>query len=192
MTEVLLWSVIAAALLFDFVNGFHDAANSIATVVATRVLPPFAAVVWAAAFNFLAFLVTHFDPNSALPAAHSRKFPLLLSMPGTIMTSGVRRATTKEWKGTKLLRTYIKNPDNHSFFSDFWGSAADDNMRAFTDLLGWEALPPLFRDVNVIENIMKDHPTVETSNGLNQFVAASGQFASHPLFCCQHGLVTFF
>ena len=57
MTDVLLWSVIAAALLFDFVNGFHDAANSIATVVATRVLPPFAAVVWAAAFNFLAFLV---------------------------------------------------------------------------------------------------------------------------------------
>ena len=57
MSEVLLWSVIAAALLFDFVNGFHDAANSIATVVATRVLPPFAAVVWAAAFNFLAFLI---------------------------------------------------------------------------------------------------------------------------------------
>jgi len=57
MSDVLLWLVIAAALLFDFVNGFHDAANSIATVVATRVLPPFAAVVWAAAFNFIAFLV---------------------------------------------------------------------------------------------------------------------------------------
>jgi PiT family inorganic phosphate transporter len=56
-TDVLLWTVIAVALIFDFVNGFHDAANSIATVVATRVLPPFVAVCWAAAFNFIAFLV---------------------------------------------------------------------------------------------------------------------------------------
>ena len=57
MAEFLLWTVIAVALVFDFVNGFHDAANSIATVVATRVLPPFVAVCWAAAFNFIAFLV---------------------------------------------------------------------------------------------------------------------------------------
>jgi PiT family inorganic phosphate transporter len=56
MDPVLL-SVIAlvgVALIFDFINGFHDAANSIATVVSTRVLTPFQAVVWAAAFNFLA------------------------------------------------------------------------------------------------------------------------------------------
>ncbi|MCX6625110.1 MAG: inorganic phosphate transporter [Acidobacteria bacterium] len=45
--------VIAVALAFDFINGFHDAANSIATVVATRVLTPFQAVVWAAFFNFV-------------------------------------------------------------------------------------------------------------------------------------------
>jgi PiT family inorganic phosphate transporter len=49
--------VIAIALAFDFVNGFHDAANSIATVVSTRVLSPRIAVVWAAVFNFVAFLV---------------------------------------------------------------------------------------------------------------------------------------
>jgi PiT family inorganic phosphate transporter len=49
--------VIAVALGFDFVNGFHDAANSIATVVSTRVLSPRVAVVWAAFFNFAAFLV---------------------------------------------------------------------------------------------------------------------------------------
>ena len=49
--------VIAIALVFDFVNGFHDAANSIATVVSTRVLSPRIAVVWAAVFNFVAFLV---------------------------------------------------------------------------------------------------------------------------------------
>jgi PiT family inorganic phosphate transporter len=49
--------VIAVALGFDYVNGFHDAANSIATVVSTRVLTPRIAVVWAAFFNFVAFLV---------------------------------------------------------------------------------------------------------------------------------------
>ena len=49
--------IIAVALIFDFINGFHDAANSIATVVSTRVLSPHAAVVWAAFFNFVAFLV---------------------------------------------------------------------------------------------------------------------------------------
>jgi PiT family inorganic phosphate transporter len=49
--------VIGIALVFDFVNGFHDAANSIATVVSTRVLSPRLAVIWAAFFNFAAFLV---------------------------------------------------------------------------------------------------------------------------------------
>ncbi len=49
--------VIAVALAFDFVNGFHDAANSIATIVSTRVLSPRLAVIWAAVFNFVAFLV---------------------------------------------------------------------------------------------------------------------------------------
>src|SRR6187549_3006736 len=52
-----VWALIALALLFDFLNGFHDAANSVATVVSTRVLSPQAAVVWAAFFNFIAFLV---------------------------------------------------------------------------------------------------------------------------------------
>lgn len=49
--------IILVALVFDYVNGFHDAANSIATVVATRVLSPGVAVAWAAFFNFVAFLV---------------------------------------------------------------------------------------------------------------------------------------
>ncbi|MGE4232520.1 MAG: anion permease [Bacteriovoracia bacterium] len=48
--------VIILALVFDFINGFHDAANSIATIVSTRVLKPQHAVIWAAFFNFIAFL----------------------------------------------------------------------------------------------------------------------------------------
>jgi PiT family inorganic phosphate transporter len=53
---LILIFLIAVALLFDFLNGLHDAANSIATIVATRVLPPVFAVGWAAFFNFIAFL----------------------------------------------------------------------------------------------------------------------------------------
>ena len=49
--------IVLSALLFDFLNGFHDAANSIATVVSTRVLSPMTAVIWAAFFNFVAFMI---------------------------------------------------------------------------------------------------------------------------------------
>jgi inorganic phosphate transporter, PiT family len=53
---VLIAALVAVALVFDFLNGLHDAANSIATVVSTRVLSPSIAVIWAAFFNFIAFL----------------------------------------------------------------------------------------------------------------------------------------
>ncbi len=56
MTPFLI-TVIALALIFDYINGFHDAANSIATVVSTKVLTPFQAVLWAAVFNSLAFFI---------------------------------------------------------------------------------------------------------------------------------------
>src|SRR5215212_3685051 len=49
--------IVVIALVFDYINGFHDAANSIATIVSTRVLSPGMAVVWAAFFNFVAFVV---------------------------------------------------------------------------------------------------------------------------------------
>jgi PiT family inorganic phosphate transporter len=57
MNFTLLLVVISLALLFDFINGFHDAANSIATIVSTKVLTPLQAVIWAAFFNFIAYLV---------------------------------------------------------------------------------------------------------------------------------------
>lgn len=54
----LLLVIIVLALGFDYINGFHDAANSIATIVTTRVLTPFQAVLWAAAFNFAAYFIS--------------------------------------------------------------------------------------------------------------------------------------
>ena len=56
----LLIVIIVLALLFDFINGFHDAANSIATIVSTKVLTPFQAVLWAAFFNFVAFFIAKY------------------------------------------------------------------------------------------------------------------------------------
>src|SRR5882762_2662314 len=53
----ILIALIVVALVFDFLNGLHDAANSIATVVSTRVLRPQTAVAWAAFFNFVAFMI---------------------------------------------------------------------------------------------------------------------------------------
>ena len=52
--------IIILALIFDYINGFHDAANSIATIVSTKVLTPFQAVLWAAVFNFAAFFVSKY------------------------------------------------------------------------------------------------------------------------------------
>jgi len=52
--------IIALALIFDYINGFHDAANSIATIVSTKVLTPFQAVLWAAVFNFAAFFIARY------------------------------------------------------------------------------------------------------------------------------------
>ncbi|KQR93483.1 inorganic phosphate transporter [Chryseobacterium sp. Leaf180] len=54
---ILLMVIIALALIFDYINGFHDAANSIATIVSTKVLTPFQAVLWAALWNFAAFFI---------------------------------------------------------------------------------------------------------------------------------------
>ncbi|MDR1381642.1 MAG: inorganic phosphate transporter [Tannerella sp.] len=56
----LLIAIIVLSLLFDYINGFHDAANSIATIVSTKVLTPFQAVLWAAFFNFTAFFIAKY------------------------------------------------------------------------------------------------------------------------------------
>jgi inorganic phosphate transporter, PiT family len=60
---IFLYIVVALVLIFDFINGFHDSANSIATIVSTKVLSPVAAVTMAAFFNFIAFLI--FEPKVA-------------------------------------------------------------------------------------------------------------------------------
>ncbi|MBD0369558.1 MAG: inorganic phosphate transporter [Pyrinomonadaceae bacterium] len=85
--------LVALALIFDYINGFHDAANSIATVVSTRVLSPGIAVIWAAFFNFIAFVVFGTRVAKAigdgvrmdLIAADMRLYVLLAALVGAIV-----------------------------------------------------------------------------------------------------------
>ena len=81
----LVIALVALALIFDFLNGVHDAANSIATVVSTRVLSPHAAVVWAACFNFIAFLFFGLHVAQTMGTG-------LISANVVGLTRGVRRA----------------------------------------------------------------------------------------------------
>ena len=78
--------IIAFALIFDFINGFHDAANSIATIVSTKVLTPFQAVVWAAFFNFVAFFIfkEHGVANTVASTVHSESISLVVILCGVL------------------------------------------------------------------------------------------------------------
>src|SRR5438477_2365742 len=87
---VTLVLLILVALSFDYFNGFHDAANSIATVVSTRVLSPRMAVAWAAFFNFVAFLV--FGTKVATTIAKGVVIPDSISLGVVLRDSSVPSA----------------------------------------------------------------------------------------------------
>jgi PiT family inorganic phosphate transporter len=112
---VALVGVIALALLFDFVNGMHDSANSIATVVSTRVLSPGVAVVWAAFFNFVAFLL--FESKVASNIAHGVSASVVSL---TVVASGLVGALI--WD---LLTWWLALPSSssHALLGGFAGAA---------------------------------------------------------------------
>src|SRR3954471_6814643 len=102
-----LIAVILVALGFDFVNGFHDAANSIATVVSTGVLSPRRAVAWAAFFNFAAFLV--FGTNVATTIAKDVVDPARNVLPVGVVFAGLIGAI-----GWNLTTFYLGLPTSSS------------------------------------------------------------------------------
>src|SRR5215213_2665996 len=112
--------VIALALIFDYINGFHDAANSIATVVSTKVLTPFQAVLWAALFNFVAFFIFK-DHGVANTVAKTVKSDVVTGHAGlTIVLSGLIAAIA--WN---LLTWWfgIPSSSSHTLIGGFAGAA---------------------------------------------------------------------
>jgi inorganic phosphate transporter, PiT family len=110
------WGLIALALIFDFVNGFHDAANSIATVVSTRVLKPHTAVLWAAFFNFVAFLL--FETHVATTIGKGVVDPFTVTLP--VIAAGLVGAIV--WD---LVTWYagIPSSSSHALVGGFAGAA---------------------------------------------------------------------
>jgi inorganic phosphate transporter, PiT family len=115
MDFTLLITVIVLALIFDYINGFHDAANSIATIVATKVLTPFQAVVWAAFFNFLAYWVFGFGvADTVAKTAKTADINLQVILSGVIAAIIWNLFTW--WKG-------IPSSSSHTLIGGFAGAA---------------------------------------------------------------------
>jgi len=127
---ILLLITVATALVFDFLNGFHDAANSIATVVSTRVLSPKLAVIWAAAFNFLAAFLLGIAVAKTIGAGMIREdivtqYVVLAGLAGAIVWDVV----------TWLLG--LPTSSSHALIGGYAGAA----MARAMILRGWRAAP---------------------------------------------------
>jgi len=127
---ILLLITVATALVFDFLNGFHDAANSIATVVSTRVLSPKLAVLWAAAFNFLAAFLLGIAVAKTIGAGMIREdivtqYVVLAGLAGAIVWDVV----------TWLLG--LPTSSSHALIGGYAGAA----MARAMILRGWRAAP---------------------------------------------------
>ncbi len=116
MSLTLLFTVIALALVFDYINGFHDAANSIATVVSTKVLSPTQAVIWAAFFNFLAFLIftNHNVANTVAKTVDTTQINLVVILAGII--AAITWSLLTWWFG-------IPSSSSHTLIGGFAGAA---------------------------------------------------------------------
>ena len=108
--------IIVLALVFDYINGFHDAANSIATVVSTKVLTPLQAVIWAAFFNFIAFFIfkDHAVANTIGKTVHAEFITLEVIFSGLIAAIAWNLLTW--WYG-------IPSSSSHTLIGGFAGAA---------------------------------------------------------------------
>jgi len=115
MGFTLLIVIIILALVFDYINGFHDAANSIATVVSTKVLTPFQAVLWAAFFNFLAYWIFHLNvADTVAKTADTMNINLVVILAGVLAAICWNLLTW--WFG-------IPSSSSHTLIGGFAGAA---------------------------------------------------------------------
>jgi PiT family inorganic phosphate transporter len=114
MIELVL--IIFLALVFDYINGFHDAANSIATIVSTRVLTPRLAVVWAAFFNFVAFLILGLHVANTVGKGIVRTDVVDLTVIGSGLVAAIIWNLLTWWWG-------IPSSSSHTMVGGFVGAA---------------------------------------------------------------------
>jgi PiT family inorganic phosphate transporter len=119
-TLILVIVIVTVALVFDFINGFHDAANSVATVVATRVLTPFQAVLWAAFFNFIAAIPLLFFNEAGVAQTVGAGMVNLDLVTEMVILAGLIGAIV--WN---LLTWYygIPSSSSHALFGGYAGAA---------------------------------------------------------------------
>ena len=146
---VLLIVIIALALIFDYINGFHDAANSIATIVSTKVLTPFQAVLWAAVWNFAAFFIAayvigEFKIGNTIAKTVNENF-INLEVIFAGLTAAIAWNLLTWWFG-------IPSSSSHTLIGGFLGAAL---MHAF---------------------VMDYHHVLETQPGLSTFETVKQAF----------------
>ena len=136
--------IIVLALVFDFINGFHDAANSIATIVSTKVLTPFQAVLWAAVFNFAAFFIARYVMkefkigNTIASSVHAEFINLDVIFSGLIAAICWNLLTW--WFG-------IPSSSSHTLLGGFMGAAlahAGAISRNGVDVINYAKVVPTF------------------------------------------------
>ncbi|MCW3128380.1 MAG: phosphate/sulfate permease [Bacteroidetes bacterium] len=182
----LLIALIVLALVFDFINGFHDSANSIATVVSTRVLTPLQAVIWAAFFNFVAYLIpNHGVANTVKGMVNADVISLSLLIGGLIGATIWNLLTW--WWG-------LPSSSSHALLGGLTGAAfikagaAGINAAKLKTVLAFIPLAPVMGMVAtyiiavLIINICKNLPVFKVDKYFRRL-----QLVSSALFSIGHG-----
>jgi PiT family inorganic phosphate transporter len=140
----LLIVIIVLALIFDYINGFHDAANSIATVVSTKVLTPFQAVVWAAFFNFVAYWIfqDHAVANTISKTVNKEFITLPVILSGLVAAIFWNLLTW--WYG-------IPSSSSHTLIGGFAGAAI---AHAFTVKGGDISIGKIIENQTIIKTVL--------------------------------------
>lgn len=123
--EAYVVAIVVIALVFDFINGFHDSANSIATIVGTRVLGPFQAVLWAAVFNFSALFIVGTAVAKAVSAGYVDQAAVSANVIAAALTGAIIWNLITWWFG-------IPSSSSHALLGGFGGAAVAS--------AGWAAL----------------------------------------------------
>ena len=108
--------IVMVALVFDFINGFHDSANSIATIVGTRVLTPFKAVLWAATFNFVALFTVGTAVAKAISSGYVDQSAISANVIAAALLGAIIWNLITWWFG-------IPSSSSHALIGGFAGAA---------------------------------------------------------------------